>query len=253
MATLFKQKESPPPPPPSYYRDEIGGTEQIPVKNDDGTYTYITKRIPLTAEQMAEEQEYKSIMHDALAEIKKLSSADYDQSEQTPSILNAWESEKNQFVDGNFEERAEVEDKILAKRGLTSSSAGETARRRRIGDKHDAMAEVTREKGLIAGGIRNEKLALQQNLYNIAANRNDIEGARTMNSAVSGLSAVSSINAGNSASIADYYNRQLANNNSRLQNPAQAPQLFGQVAGAFFGGPVGATVGSSIGSNFNRY
>ena len=235
MGSIFAPKVSapppppPPPPPPSSYRDEIGGTEQVPVQNSDGTYTYITKRLPLTDEQKAEEAEYKSIMQGALSEIKKLSAADYESSEETQKILTAWESEKNNFIDESFNERSEVEDKILARRGLSSSSAGDAVRRRRSTDKTEALKETAREKALLGNDIRNEKLALQQNLYNIASNRNDIDNARVLSSSANGIGAVNSINAGNRASIADYYSRQLRNNNSRLQNTS--PTLFGQVLG----------------------
>ena len=54
MGSIFKTQSAPPPAPPappSTYIDEIGGTEQVPVQNADGTYTYITRRRPLTAEE----------------------------------------------------------------------------------------------------------------------------------------------------------------------------------------------------------
>lgn len=238
MGSIFSPKVSAPTPPapppsPSTYRDEIGGTEQVPVLNDDGTYTYVTKRIPLTAEQQAEEDEYKNIMQNALTEITRLSSVDYSASAETQEILNAWQDKQINFVNDNYEERAEVEDKILAKRGLSSSSAGEAAVRRRLSDKQESLSEVEREKTLIGSEIRNEKLALQQNLYNISSNRNDIEGARALNSAANGIGVVSSINASNRASISDYYNRQLSDYNSRIQNTS--PGMFGQVLGSAFG------------------
>tara|TARA_R110000868_G_scaffold189695_2_gene433115 strand:- start:161296 stop:162045 length:750 start_codon:yes stop_codon:yes gene_type:complete len=247
MGSVFTPKVSSPPPPPpppapSSYRDEIGGTEQVAVKNADGTYTYITQKIPLTPEEQAVEDEYNAIMKDALSEIQKLSSSDYSSSEETKKVLNAWEAEKTKFVDNSFDERAEVENKILARRGLASSSAGEAAMRRRISDKSESLEEVKREKDMIGSDIRNDKLSLQQNLYNIAASRNDIEGARTLSSAASGMGMVSSINAGNQASIADYYNRQLTSHNSRIQNTS--PTMFGQVVNGVIGSPL--TAGFSL-------
>jgi hypothetical protein len=102
-----------------------------------------------------------------------------------------------------------------------------------------------REKDLISDDIRNERLALQQNLYNIASSRQDLDSAQTLRSATSGLSAISSINAGNRASIADYYSRQLTSQNSRLQNSNSG--LFGNVVNGFLGtglSPVNSVLGS---------
>ncbi|MAF30913.1 MAG: hypothetical protein CMF60_01740 [Magnetococcales bacterium] len=183
MGSIFKSQPStpapPPPPPPSTYRDEIGGTEQVPVKNPDGAYTYITRKLPLTDEQKAEQEAYDKIMKDALAEIQKLSSTDYDHDPQTQKVLDAWEAESQSILQQTFEERSDEEDKILA---------------------------------------------------------------RALSSATSGMSAVSSINAGNRASIADYYSRQLKQQNSKLQNGVG---LFGNVLGQTMGAPA-QTLGSVL-------
>lgn len=232
MGSIFQPKVKAPtppaPPPPSTYRDEIGGTEQVPVKNEDGTYTYITKRLPLTAEQKAEKEEYDRIMKDALSEIQKLSATDYEHDEATQKILKSWEEESQKSLAESFNERQDQEEKILARRGLSTSSAGESARRRRLTDKQEAGAQLSREKDLLSQDIKSERLALQQNLYNIASSRQDLDSAKALNSATSGLSAVTSINAGNRASIADYYGRQLSSQNTKLQSNSG---LFGNVVG----------------------
>lgn len=230
MGSIFKTQSAPapaPPAPPSTYIDEIGGTEQVPVKNPDGTYTYITRRRPLTAEEKAEKEEYDSIMKDALQTIQKLSSSDYENDEETQKIIQAWETENQTMLNDSFEDRAEEEEKILARRGLASSSAGEAARRRRASDKQEAHSQLKREKDLLSDDIRSERLALQQNLYNIAASKQDADTAKALSSATSGLSAVTSINAGNRASIADYYGRQMRSQNSKLQN--SSANMFGDV------------------------
>ena len=239
MGSIFKTQSAPapaPPAPPSTYIDEIGGTEQVPVQNADGTYTYITRRRPLTAEEQAEKDEYDSIMKDALDSIQKLSASDYENDEETQKIIKAWEVENQNILNDNFEERADEEEKILARRGLASSSAGEAARRRRVTDKQDANAQLKREKTMLSDDIRTERLALQQNLYNIAASKQDADTAKALKSATSGLSAITSINAGNRASIADYYGRQIRSQNSKLQNSAAS--MFGDVLSTYTN-PVG--------------
>ena len=239
MGSIFKTQSAPPPAPPappSTYIDEIGGTEQVPVQNADGTYTYITRRRPLTAEEQAEKDEYDSIMKDALNSIQKLSASDYENDEETQKIIKAWEVENQNILNDNFEERADEEEKILARRGLASSSAGEAARRRRATDKQDANAQLKREKTMLSDDIRTERLALQQNLYNIAASKQDADTAKALKSATSGLSAITSINAGNRASIADYYGRQIRSQNSKLQNSAAS--MFGDVLSTYTN-PVG--------------
>ena len=239
MGSIFKTQSAPPPAPPappSTYIDEIGGTEQVPVQNADGTYTYITRRRPLTAEEQAEKDEYDSIMKDALNSIQKLSASDYENDEETQKIIKAWEVENQNILNDNFEERADEEEKILARRGLASSSAGEAARRRRATDKQDANAQLKREKDMLSDDIRTERLALQQNLYNIAASKQDADTAKALKSATSGLSAITSINAGNRAFIADYYGRQIRSQNSKLQNSAAS--MFGDVLSTYTN-PVG--------------
>jgi len=175
-------------------------------------------------------------MKDALDSIQKLSASDYENDEETQKIIKAWEVENQNILNDNFEERADEEEKILARRGLASSSAGEAARRRRVTDKQDANAQLKREKTMLSDDIRTERLALQQNLYNIAASKQDADTAKALKSATSGLSAITSINAGNRASIADYYGRQIRSQNSKLQNSAAS--MFGDVLSTYTN-PVG--------------
>ncbi|NBV54330.1 MAG: hypothetical protein EBR79_01295, partial [Proteobacteria bacterium] len=92
MGSLFKPKQPAPPPPapPVTVRDQVNGVEQVPVTNPDGSITYVTRQIPLSAEQQAQKDELDAIMKDSLAEIKRLSATDYAPDDETKRILDQW-------------------------------------------------------------------------------------------------------------------------------------------------------------------
>lgn len=232
MGSIFKQSTPtpPPPPPPAGYRDEIGGTEQVPIKNEDGTVTYVTKRLPLTAEQQAEKEAFDKLMQDALSEIERLSSIDYAADENTQKTLQAWGEERERFIDERFESRTQEEEKHLAKRGLMASSAADSARRQRRLDEQQERKTLENEKQLMKDEIRQNNLSYQQNLYNIASQRDNLDQARALQSASQGVSAVNSANTFNRASIMDYYNRQTAANTSSNTVVGDAVNTIGGVA-----------------------
>lgn len=252
MGSIFKAQTPPPPPPPpppSTIRDEIGGVEQVPVVNEDGSTTYVTRKIPLTAEQQAEKDELESIMKDALTEIQKISSEDYQHDSSTQKVLDSWEETQRELLNDSTVEREQSEEKLLARRGLSDSSAARSVRRQRHLDKQAASKQIQREKDLLSSDIRNEQLGLQQNLYNIASSQQNADVARTFQSAARGQGSLISSDASRRASIASYYNR------SRQVGPS----LFGQLAGvagtalgASFGGPIGAQIGGAIGSHIGQ-
>ena len=244
MGSLFSQNTPTPTPPapPAAYRDEIGGTEQVPVKNADGSVTYITRKLPLTAEEQAEQDAYDKLMKDALSEIEKLSSSDYVVDDSTQNILNAWSNERSSLIEDNFDTRTAVEEQNLARRGLSSSSAGDNTRRQRLLDEQGDYKTLENEKVLMADDVRQKNLAYQQNLYNLAAGRNNLEEAQALSSAANGVSAVNAANSYNRASIMDYYSRQTAQSN-------QQSSAFGQTVNAI-GSAVNAGTGGLYGSLF---
>lgn len=249
MGSIFAPKTPtpPPPPPPSTIRDEIGGTEQIPVKNADGSTTYITRRIPLTAEQEAEKAEYERIMSESLSEIEKLTSSDYTPDEGTQNVLNAWEQERNKLIDKNYGDRESFESKNLARRGLSDSSAAESINRQRRLDQQEAEKQLENESTLLGRDIRNQQIQLQQGLYSLAANKENADDLKTFQSAVTGQSSAIASGMQSQASLMDYYNRQQAS--AKAQNSAMFGTL-GAIGGAFVGGPGGAAAGYQMGSSF---
>lgn len=224
MGSLFKKNKPPsppPPPPPAGYRDEIGGTEQVPVKNKDGTITYITRRLPLTEEQKKEQEAYDAIVKEALKEIEHLSSSSYTPDASTQKILDAWKQERSDYIDENFEKRSDVEEQNLARRGLSDSSAAEAIRRQRREDVRKSYLTLDNETEMMADDIRQNNLSYQQNLYNLASSRKNLDQAKLMQSAGNAMSQVNATNAFNRASIMDYYNRQNAayqNQSSRFEH-----------------------------------
>lgn len=236
MGSLFKRSAPtpPPPPPPAGYRDEIGGTEQVPVKNANGTTTYVTRRLPLTEAEKAEKEAFDKLMKNALTEIESLSASDYKLDENTQKTLNAWTAEREKLIAENFDTRELEEEKRLARRGLSSSSAANAARRQRNLDEQSQFKTLENEKDLLKDDIRNNNLAYQQNLYNIASQRKDLDHAKSLQSASTGISAVNSANSFNRASIMDYYNRQSAQAASSF-GIVDTASAIGSVAGSLDG------------------
>ncbi|MCP5405780.1 MAG: hypothetical protein H6922_06130 [Pseudomonadaceae bacterium] len=238
MGSLFsapKIPAPPPPPPPSTVRDEINNVEQVPVTNADGSVTYITRALPLSAEDQAKKDELDGIMKDALAEIQKLSAADYADDAETKRVLDLWQTKQEELVGKGFEARGKAEEESLARRGLSDSSSALAVRRQRQLDLQDAKQNVELGREALSDNVRGERLGLQQNLYNIAAGASDTATARQFESAVKGQSAVAAINAQRSASLLDYYDRTAASQSGRSP--------FASAFGGGLGGSLGRTVG----------
>lgn len=212
MGSVFgdSKPSTPPPAPPSSYKDELAGVEQVPVKNPDGSITYVTRKLPLTEEQKQKQAEYDKIMSDSLAEIKKLSSSDYEFDEQTKAKLDAYEQEQLATLASLQSSRTKSEEEALAARGLQNSSVADSLRRQRSLDAANVKRSIERERAVVADDIRTNQLNYQQNLYNIAAQKQDMDAVRAQQSIASSSGATSALNKYQKSSIADAY----AKNNS---------------------------------------
>lgn len=246
MGSLFKTETPapPPPPPPTYIRDEINRVEQVPVTNPDGSVTYVTREIPKTAEEQAQEDELNRIMQEALGEIEKLSATDYAEDAETRKVLQAWEDEREKVLSTSFASRERETEKVLARRGLSDSSAGENTRRLLQLDKQEAERQVEREKDLLSNDIRQQRIAQQQNLYSLASSQKNADAVRQQQSALAGQSQLIGQNATRQASLLDYYNRQQQGGGNLLGSLATVATT---AAGAYYGGPQGAAAGASLG------
>jgi hypothetical protein len=210
MGSVFKPKVPavPTPPPPSIYRDEVGGTEQVPIQNADGSTTYVTRRLPLTPDQQREQDEYKNIMSTALVEIRRLSATDFADDPTVNQALEQFKSAQSRALSQSLQQRTESEEQSLARRGVLDSTAAQTVRRQRAADERDARQQIVQATDVVKEDIRNDRLGLQQNLYSLAANRQDLDQVKAQQSASSGLNATLGINNANRASLMDYYSRQ---------------------------------------------
>ena len=253
MGSLFKPKQPAPPPPapPTYVRDEINGVEQVPVTAADGSVTYITRQLPLSAEQQAAKDEVNKILSDSLAEINRLSKTDYAPDAATQSVLKQWEERQTELLNRSAQSRTQAEEEQLARRGLADSTAALGVRRQRALDEQDARKTLTLQREDLGNQIRGEKLALQQNLYSLASAQNDATAARTARAATGSLSDAVALNAQRQASILDYYNAQQRATGTSIFGTALESSLgrtLGGSVGGVFGGPVGRTAGGLIGS-----
>ena len=166
MGSIFsgpKIPTPPPPPPPSTVRDEVNRVEQVPVTNADGSITYVTRTLPLTAEQQAQKNELDGIMSTALAEIKKLSATDYNDDAETKRVLDQWQTVQDNLVKKGFAARQVSEEETLARRGLGDSTAALDVRRTRALDAQEAEQKLALGRDSLSEQIRGERLGLQQN------------------------------------------------------------------------------------------
>ena len=250
MGSLFKASTPAPTPPapPSTVRDEVNGVEQVPVTNADGSITYITRAIPLTAEQQAQRDQLKEIMNESLTEIQKLSASDYSPDEATQKVLGQWKSAQADLLKNQVTARTQVEEEALARRGVSDSTAAETVRRQRLLDQQASEKSIANQTDQMASQIRSDKLGLQQNLYNLAASQTDATAARTAQAATRAQSTALALNAQRQASILDYYNS--ANGGSSVFGNSFSNALGGTLGRTVVGGVTGA--GSLLGSLFAR-
>jgi len=211
MGSLFKQDAPPAPPPPplTLVRDEVNNVEQVPVKNPDGSTTFVTRRIPLSASEQAERDELDRIADESLAEITRLSGTSFSPSSETQRRLDAWAEVRREALDDTFSERARVEDNTLARRGLEDSSAGLDVQRQRRLDRQEADVNIQREREGLVDDIRQQDIGLQQNLFNIATQQQDATLARETRAAAQGQSVLSRNNQFRQASLLNFYNAQL--------------------------------------------
>lgn len=247
MGSLFSKPKiptPPPPPPPSTVRDEIGGVEQVPVKNPDGTYTYITRRLPLTTEQQAKKDEFETIRSSALAEIKKLTAGSYQDDAEVKAVLDDWESQQKELLKDGQTNRTTREEEELAKRGLASSSIAQGVRRQRTLDEQDAEQQLARERRLMSDSVRGQKLDLQNSLFQLADQEQDLDTARAYQAGVSSQGLAAAVNESNNASLRDYYARQVTAAQSR------GPSLFSSVLGAASMPLTGSVAGGLLSGGF---
>lgn len=243
MGSLFKPNipAPPPPAPPVTVRDEIGGVEQVPVTNADGTTTYVTRRLALTPEEKAKQDEMNRIMSESMAEISKLSASDYAEDESTKKVLDQWQQVQTEKLGKNVNERAQAEEADLARRGLADSSTAQSIRRQRKLDEQQAREALGRQRDELGSQVRAEKLGLQQNLYSIASSQQDSKLVREQQAATRGQSALAAVNAERQASLLDYYQTQVSAANT--QTPLS---MFTRSLGGGLGGTLGRGVGDGV-------
>ena len=218
MGSVFKKtygdSSSPPPPPPSKYVDEINGIEQVPVTNPDGSITYVTRKLPLSPEDQKKKDELDKMASDALAELQRLTSADYVYSESTQQVLDDWQAGQLDSLEDAFDIRKELESDKLAKRGLSDSTAANTINRQTKQDEYDAKKNIERQTSAIGESIKANEIETAQSLYHLAQDQINYDQAKLQQSANKSLSTANAINATNFASLNDYYNRKQVNQSS---------------------------------------
>lgn len=239
MGSLFRQDAppAPPPPPVTLVRDEVNNVEQVPVKNADGTTTFVTRRIPLSAVEQAERDELDRIANESLSEITRLSSGAFTPDAQAQRTIDALQAARQDTLDDTFGERARQEENRLARRGLADSSAGDDVRRQRRLDRQDANLNLTREQEALVSDLRNDEIGRQQNLFNLASEQQDATLVRESRAALSGQRTLAQQDRFRQSSILDSFNTQVGQ--------SLAPTT-GQIFLQAFAGSAGRSLGSGF-------
>lgn len=160
------------------FRDELAGVEQVEVKNPDGSRSLISRRIPLSAEERARNQQIEEGLTSLLTEIDELNNiAVASQSARFKPIVDAQTALLTDELKEEQREAVKQQEEILAERGLSSSTAGIQTRAALQSDVNDAVTSIGQQGFLLGEQLRND--ALNRSLQSLAPftqqqNRDDI-------------------------------------------------------------------------------
>lgn len=244
--------------------DNVAGTKVERVKQPDGTYATVRSALPLSAEDQALQDTYKSIAQNSLDYMTKLST-NYDRS-QIPWLdqyLKDYEATNLKAINDNALSTANGEEKALARFGQADSTAGAQARSARFGVVSGQKNQLARDMSGIEQDARNQALGQQGSLYSLATGALNQQSATQLGSLAnlvsSGLSqqgntqnynnsVAATIGANNAAKAASQ--QAGFNNLVGLASLAAAPFTGGAslaVPGLFSAAGGGASAGTSLG------
>ncbi|HEX2858687.1 MAG TPA: hypothetical protein VHP58_00555 [Alphaproteobacteria bacterium] len=211
---------------------------------------YVTRQLPLTAEQQAQKDQLTQIMNDSLTQIQKLSSGDYTADAATQKVLDQWKEAQQKIVDSGFVTRTQQEEQTLAARGIGDSSAAQSVRRQRRLDQQSATQNLQNAEDEMGSQVRSQNLQLQQQLYNLAASGIDSKQAAAQAAAATSLSGSFAQDARRQASLLDYYNKSNSGGGYSVFNQSLQSGLGGGLSKVF--GLPGTFLGTLFGNNNGR-
>jgi hypothetical protein len=193
VSSLFgSAPAAPPAPPPVEYvntRDEVGGTQSNYVTNPDGTKTLVTSQLPLTAEQQAYKDQLNQIATDSLDWVNKLST-NFDINDPSLSWLKDevqnYTDTQVQGADKALADRANQEEKSLARFGQADSTAGIKTREQRGLDYSNSRTQITRDASSIQDQLKQQALGNATNLYSLATGSLNTQLGQLMDSIKTG-------------------------------------------------------------------
>ncbi|MGG7581702.1 hypothetical protein [Rhizobium sp. Nf11,1] len=149
--------------------NEIAGTKSERVKQPDGTWATVIKKLPLSAEDQAYYDELQNLRASSLNYIKDLTE-NYDVA-KIPGLqqyLKDYETSANQAIDRAAGVTANQEEKTLARYGQADSTAAANARVGRAATVMDQRASLGRDMSAIEQNARNDEISRQSGLYSLA-------------------------------------------------------------------------------------
>lgn len=262
MGSIFSPKvpaapAAPPPANPDNFRDDINKVEIVRIKNPDGTFTQVQRRLPLSAEEQAAEDNLRRIATDSMKTIEELSSvADPTTLESLKPTLDAFYESNKQYIDDANKLRTTQEEKALARAGQADSTAAVQARGQRGRSYSDNLIQLGRDKNALAGSLRDDAINKQLGLFGLATGRQDVQASQLANALNQGSGNIFNQQQLDAARNNAIYQGQLQQQQLKYQSRAAGMQTLGQIAGlaAFAGlGGFGAIGGASTkpGTFFN--
>lgn len=251
MGSLFGTKPqvvSPPAPVYNSYVDQVNNVEQVPVTQADGTVTYVTRALPLSAEAQAQQDKLTQIKNDALGQIQALSNGGLSDPANV-AAADAYTADQQKALNASVAARTQTEETALAKRGLADSATALAVRRKRMLDQQDAQSTLANNRTELLNQMRGQQLSLQQNLYNIANSNLKADAAAQYQAATNAMSKAVSADMSRQASILSYYGRQNTGTTSPFDTAfgGGLGRSIGTGLGGLFGGGAGAMLGGLFG------
>lgn len=216
--------------------DQIAGIEQVTVTGPDGKKQIIRRELPLTAEQQQEKELIDRLIGDNLKLIEELSAPDLATAlpEFQPAI-EAFRATIDKGIRESFRRTADLEEEVLARRGVADSTSATEIRGDREARTQEAFSQARRDEITFAEQLRGQAIGRATNLLGLAAGRQDAQAGQ----ALASLGQLQSSQLGllNANTAVNTANANLAFQADNLARSIQGSRInaISQAAGAGFG------------------
>jgi hypothetical protein len=258
VGSLFKPKVAtqPAPPPPAEivdYIDNVNKISQKVVMGPDGKRTLVSERLPLSAEEQALENQYKSLQAKGLEQYKALQETGWlDNNPDVKQGLEAYYTANKRGIDTGFADATANQEEALARFGQSDSTAAAQARTGLGRNYQDQLWQLDNSKFQMGEQIRSQKQADALTMFNLGAQRGDALTAQLSDAfgrASGNQQYLAGLDQQRNLSI---YNANLNDQTMRTQSSAAGKKAIGDLIGAAIGAAGGKGSSPSAAGQFGR-